>query len=78
MKRLLLATVLLMAGMPAVARAGTYDVVACGSAGVNNSWTTGTSTLTGPVAPGMFQFRTSCAGGMLVQASATPMQSDYG
>jgi hypothetical protein len=77
MKRVLLATALLLAASPAVARAGTYDVVACGSAGVNNSWTAETGTLTGPPTAGIFQFRTSCSGGMLVQASPDPLRSDY-
>jgi hypothetical protein len=77
MKRaLVLAALLLLLG-PAAARAGTYDVVACGPAGVNNSWTAETGTLTGPPSPGIFQFRTSCSGGMLVQTSPDPLRSDY-
>jgi hypothetical protein len=77
MKRLLLATALLLATSPAVARAGTYDVVACGSGGVNKSWTAATGTLTGPPTPQLFQFGTSCAGGMFTQANPTRTRSDY-
>jgi hypothetical protein len=77
MKRAALVAALLLLLVPGSARAGTYDVVACGSAGVNNSWTAETGTLTGPPTPGIFQFRTSCSGGMLVQASPDPVRSDY-
>ncbi len=78
MKRTLVLATALIALAPAAARAGTYDVVACGATGVNNAWTAGTGTLTGPPTPGVFQFRTSCAGGMFAQANPSRTRSDYG
>jgi len=80
MKRFLLATAVLLAFSPAVARAGTYDVVACGNTGVNNSWTATTAALQGvEPQPEAYQFRTSCSGGMFARTTpATQVRTRYG
>jgi hypothetical protein len=68
----LLAALAATLAIAAPARAGTYDVVACGApgaAGVNNSWAQQTSSFRPEIDPAPFySFDTSCAGGLLVQS----------
>jgi hypothetical protein len=75
MKRTVLAAALLFVLIPGAARAGTYDVVACGSAGVNNSWTPSWSYIAGTAMPEAFQYRTTCDGGMFARTRTDTQQT---
>jgi hypothetical protein len=75
MKRAFVIAALLLAAAAPSARAGTYDVVACGAAGVNNSWVPSWSYLGGTAMPEAFQYRTTCDGGMYAQTRTDTQQT---